>query len=81
MNDALLEVRRVRHETRMRRATVRRVTQLSPHVVAVTFHSPDFVGFSSDGFDDHVKLVVPAHGEAEPALPTQGPVGIRVHAT
>lgn len=54
-------------------ATTRRLTlmgeQLEPFAVA----GGTAAGFRSDGFDDHVKLLVPIEGQERPPLPVQGP--------
>lgn len=52
----LSRIKRVRHETRRRTLTVKRRVQLSPSLLRLTFSSPDLVGFTSLGFDDHIKL-------------------------
>lgn len=49
-------IKRVRHETRRRTLTVKRRVQLSPSLLRLTFSSPDLGGFTSLGFDDHIKL-------------------------
>ncbi|WP_334176588.1 siderophore-interacting protein [Pseudoxanthobacter sp.] len=68
---------RARFPLRFRLITVRRVTRLSPHMISVTFGG-DLEGFRSDGFDDHVKLLLPAPGETQPVLPEIGPDGTPV---
>jgi len=51
--------RRVRHEgVRRRTLTVKQAEKLAPHMVRVTV-SGDLAGFTSLGFDDHVKLFFP----------------------
>ena len=50
--------RRVRHEPRRRMLTVRQVETIAAHMVRVTL-SGDLEGFTSLGFDDHVKLFFP----------------------
>jgi NADPH-dependent ferric siderophore reductase len=50
--------RRVRHEPRRRKLTVRQVETIAAHMVRVTL-SGDLEGFTSLGFDDHVKLFFP----------------------
>jgi NADPH-dependent ferric siderophore reductase len=69
------EVRRVRHETRRRRLTVREVQHLTPKMIQVTLEGDDLAGFVSMGFDDHVKVFFPAPGSDELVLPTMGPDG------
>ncbi|WP_223691493.1 siderophore-interacting protein [Leifsonia poae] len=41
------------------RARVARLRRLSPHFVRVTFRSPDFDVFGTDGLDQRIKLVFP----------------------
>src|SRR5262245_1930010 len=60
--------RRVRHEPRRRVLEVKRVDKVSAHMIRVTFGG-DLEGFTSLGFDDHIKLFFPdgpavAGGEA-----------------
>ena len=50
--------RRVRHEPRRRTLTVRQVETIAAHMVRITL-SGDLEGFTSLGFDDHVKLFFP----------------------
>ncbi|MFD1859605.1 siderophore-interacting protein [Aeromicrobium camelliae] len=70
------------HPIVLRRATVERVVDVTPHMRRLTLSGPDLAAgvmgdgyprpaFRSDGFDDHVKLVVPpAEGEL-PRIGTQ----------
>lgn len=51
--------RRVRHEPRRRQLEVRRVEKIAAHMIRVTFGG-DLEGFTSLGFDDHVKVFFPA---------------------
>lgn len=64
---------RVRHELRRRLLTVRQVQQLTPHMVRVTLGGDDLQGFTSLGFDDHVKLILPDPATGQIALSTAGP--------
>src|SRR5271168_29507 len=50
--------RRVRHEARRRTLTVKEVEKIAAHMIRVTL-SGDLEGFTSLGFDDHVKLFFP----------------------
>lgn len=68
--------RRVRHEIRLRRLTVRSAERLTPHMIRVTLEGPDLAGFSSPGFDDHVKLFFLLPGQDESSLPRPGPEGV-----
>jgi NADPH-dependent ferric siderophore reductase len=53
------KVTRVRHELQRRRLTVARVQRLPPNMVRVVLSGEDLQGFTSLGFDDHVKLIFP----------------------
>src|SRR5262245_42744641 len=55
--------RRQRHEPRRRRLEVVAVDRITPHMVRVTLSGAELAGFTSLGFDDHVKLFFP---EIEP---------------
>jgi NADPH-dependent ferric siderophore reductase len=59
MNDAP-RVERVRHETRRRQLTVARVERLPPEMVRVVLTGEELRGFTSLGFDDHVKVFFPS---------------------
>jgi NADPH-dependent ferric siderophore reductase len=50
--------RRVRHEPRRRQLEVKRVDKIAAHMIRITL-SGDLAGFTSLGFDDHVKLFFP----------------------
>jgi len=50
--------RRVRHEPRRRRLVVRQVEPIAAHMIRVTL-TGDLDGFTSLGFDDHIKLFFP----------------------
>lgn len=61
---------RVRHGTSRRALAVKSVTRLTPNMIRVIFEGEELAGFTSLGFDDHLKLFVPesdANG-AEPQL-------------
>jgi len=62
LSPAASRVQRVRHELRMRTLEVRRTAQVSPQVRAVTLGGDALQGFHSPGFDDHIKLFLPAEG-------------------
>ena len=53
---ALPEIRRVRHELKLRELTVARVEALGPGFAAITLHGEALADFTSLSFDDHVKL-------------------------
>lgn len=69
---------RIRHEVRLRRLDVVGVTRLAPSMIRVTLAGPELAGFTSLGFDDHVKMFFPAPGEARPSLPHIGPNGMEL---
>jgi NADPH-dependent ferric siderophore reductase len=52
-------ITRVRHEVRMRRTTVSHAETIAPKMKRVTVKSDELRGFTSLGFDDHVKLIFP----------------------
>jgi NADPH-dependent ferric siderophore reductase len=63
--------RRVRHEPRRRELEVKRIERIAAHMIRVTLGG-DLDGFTSLGFDDHVKLFFPekpagAQGEPQTA--------------
>ncbi|HWX49757.1 MAG TPA: siderophore-interacting protein [Roseomonas sp.] len=65
--------RRLRHPLRLRALEVLKVEQLTPRMRRVTLGGAALEGFTSLGFDDHVKLFFPAPGQA---LPVVGPEGL-----
>ncbi|MBM0105866.1 siderophore-interacting protein [Steroidobacter sp. S1-65] len=67
-------ITRVRHELRLRRATVAKVETIAPQIKRITLQSEELRGFTSLGFDDHVKLFFPtADGRLNLSLPgTEG---------
>jgi NADPH-dependent ferric siderophore reductase len=67
--------RRVRHELRFRLLQVLRVERPTPHVRRIILGGAELAGFTSAGFDDHMKLFFPNPGEAAPVLPSPGPNG------
>jgi NADPH-dependent ferric siderophore reductase len=58
-------VQRMRHEVRQREVEVARVEPLTPNFVSLTFAGASLAGFSSEGFDDHVKFTFPDAGGSE----------------
>src|SRR6266404_3588097 len=50
------DIRRVRHDLKRRVLNVQRVQHLTPKMVRVTVGGDELAGFTSQGFDDHVKL-------------------------
>lgn len=69
------EVRRVRHPLQVRALTVAAVQQLTPHMRHLTLSGPSLADLHSDGFDDHVKLLLPPSGSGVLVLPPPGPDG------
>ena len=67
---------RVHHELRMRLLEVRSVEPLTPHMLRVTLGGDDLDGFTSPGFDDHVKLFFPNPQTGELTLPQIGAEGV-----
>jgi NADPH-dependent ferric siderophore reductase len=64
-----LEIRRVRHPLKIRTLQVAAVTMLTPHMVRLTLAGDELADLHSDGFDDHVKLMLPAAGSGALVLP------------
>ncbi|MBV9236452.1 MAG: siderophore-interacting protein [Xanthobacteraceae bacterium] len=60
--------RRVRHETRRRQLEVRQVDKIAAHMIRVALGG-DLDGFTSLGFDDHVKLFFPDESAGPRAEP------------
>lgn len=59
-------VTRVRHELRRRRLNVSRIEEVAPGMRRVVLQGPELEGFTSLGFDDHVKLFFePVAGQPE----------------
>lgn len=66
---------RVRHELRFRLADVVATRRVTPHLIRITVGGEQLRGFTSLGFDDHIKVFVPPEGEVLDELPTLGPEG------
>lgn len=69
------EIRRVRMEPRLRRLAVKSVERVGAHMVRLTFGGAELEGFTSHGFDDHVKVFVPPVAGEPLVLPVAGPDG------
>jgi NADPH-dependent ferric siderophore reductase len=69
MTDPQRVIRRVRHEPKLRMLEVVATQAITPRMIRVTLHGEELEGFTSLGFDDHVKLFFPAPGEVCPSLP------------
>ncbi len=63
---------RVPLETRLRRAAVRSVLQVTPAYRRIEFAGADLAGFDSPGADDHLRLFFPPSGQPLPALTGEG---------
>jgi NADPH-dependent ferric siderophore reductase len=59
-------ITRVRHEAKRRNLTVTRLERLAPTMLRTVLGGMELAGFTSLGFDDHVKLFFPA--EAAPVM-------------
>jgi NADPH-dependent ferric siderophore reductase len=57
-------VRRVRHEVKRRHLAVTQTTFITPKMRRITFAGPELEGFTSLGFDDHIKLIFPQESAA-----------------
>lgn len=68
---------RVRHPIRYRLIEVVAIEPLGPHMRRIVFAGAALEGFHSPGFDDHVKVVLPAPGEAQPVEPVASDEGLR----
>jgi len=62
-------VQRVRHPFSARHVQLLARETVSPGFVCLTLGGPDLAGFTSLGFDDHVKLALPQEGRDRPNLP------------
>ncbi|MDJ0387596.1 siderophore-interacting protein [Roseomonas sp. E05] len=63
---------RVRHTVRLRPLEVLRAERLTPRMLRVTLGGAALEGFTSLGFDDHVKLFFPRPGDALPVAGAEG---------
>lgn len=67
---------RVRHELRFRRLTVLSTRRTSAQMIRITVGGDALEGFTSAGFDDHVKLFFPDPATGELVMPQAGPDGL-----
>jgi NADPH-dependent ferric siderophore reductase len=67
--------RRVRHDLRFRKLTVKATQRVTPHLIRITLTGDDLAGFTSPGFDDHAKIFFPDAATGQLTLPTAGPDG------
>ncbi len=58
--DAGPQVERIRYELKRRRLVVARVEPLPPHMMRIVLTGEELRGFTSAGFDDHVKVFFPS---------------------
>jgi NADPH-dependent ferric siderophore reductase len=65
------DIRRVRHDLKRRRLRVARVERLTPKMVRIVLAGNELQGFTSLGFDDHMKVMLPesATGNEAPGQP------------
>ncbi len=56
--------------------TVADITELTPHMRRITFTGEKLAGYLNDGPATHFKLLLPAPGQTEIALPESGPDGL-----
>lgn len=66
---------RIRHELRFRTLQVQHSERINPHLVRITLTGDALPGFTSPGFDDHVKLFFPDPETGVLVLPQVGPAG------
>lgn len=59
------QITRHRHELKFRKLTVKETSRLTPNMIRIVFTGDELGDFTSLGADDHVKLFIPAEGEAE----------------
>lgn len=76
MSDNTRYVERIRHELKFRVATVTATERLTPSMVRVALTTPELAGFSSFGYDDHVKLFFPDPGSGALPKPEPGAGGL-----
>ncbi|MGE4451201.1 siderophore-interacting protein [Castellaniella sp.] len=62
-------IQRVRHPFRARHVQLLAREPVSPGFVRLTLGDPELHDFTSAGFDDHVKLILPQAGLEKPRLP------------
>jgi NADPH-dependent ferric siderophore reductase len=55
---------RVRHELKRRKLTVARIERLPPKMIRVVLRGEELQGFTSRGFDDHIKVIFPPNDPA-----------------
>ena len=65
----------MRPRPQYRAVQVSRVQRVTPHMCRVTVSGAELEGFSTQGVAGHVRVLLPAPGQAEPVLPVWGPNG------
>jgi NADPH-dependent ferric siderophore reductase len=66
-------MRRLRHETKRRQLVVDKITALTPKMLRITLAGDELAGFSSPGFDDHIKLFFPQASASGSAAAEEAP--------
>ncbi len=69
------EIKTVTHQVKLRKLTVKQVSEVSASLKRITLAGEDLEGFQSLSPDDHVKVFFPCPGETEAIVPTFGPNG------
>lgn len=69
-----ITTKRVRHDLKFRFAEVVAAQRITPKMMRVVLSTPDFEGFKSLAYDDHVKLFFPPDN-GELVMPVDGPNG------
>jgi NADPH-dependent ferric siderophore reductase len=59
-------ITRIRHELKRRQLKVARVERVATQMLRIVLQGPDLQGFTSLGFDDHVKLFFPSSASLDP---------------
>lgn len=67
--DEITLIQRVRHPFRARHVQLLARESISPGFIRLTLGGPELHDFTSTGFDDHVKLILPQAGLEKPRLP------------
>lgn len=75
LDDLSPEVRRIQYPLQLRTLTVAATETLTPHLRRITLCGDSLADLHSEGFDDHVKLLLPAPGQTTVTLPPMGPDG------
>lgn len=69
MSAKAVRAERVRYDLAFRLLEVKRIEKVTPRMLRVTLGGEQLEGFASASPHDHFKLLFPAEGESEPALP------------